>query len=176
MIFTFLLLLSTAWADVTGTDLLTGQKTDVPPGSKGTVIVFLSAKCPCSNSHIDILKNLSKSYPDFAFVGVNANADESEAMAKTYFKNAALPFPVLRDSGFKLADQFKALKTPHVFLLSPDGKIVYKGGVTNSAHGPKADENYLKDALNDVHNGRPVKVANSRTLGCIISRGESHVW
>ena len=170
----FLLLLAffavPAFAAVHGQDLLSGQETEVKSGTKGTALVFLSAKCPCSNSHVEILKSLAKDYPDFTFAAVHANADETSALSKKYFAEAKLPFPVIEDGGGKLANEFKALKTPHAFLLSPEGKVLYRGGVTNSNNGPGADKQYLRDALADVQAGRAVKTESGRTLGCVIAR------
>lgn len=81
------------------------------------VVVFLSVTCPCLNSHIPELISLAEAYPDFAFVAVNSNSNETLAPAQDYFKAAKLSFPVIQDQDSKLANQFKALKTPHAFVL-----------------------------------------------------------
>jgi thioredoxin-related protein len=160
-----------AMAAISGKNLLTGKDVDVKAGSKGTVAVFMSAKCPCSNSHTGLVKKLSEEFKDFTFVAVHSNADEEMSFAKSYFENVGFPFPVIEDAAGKLADQYKALKTPHAFLLSPDGKVIFKGGVTGSTDDPAASkQQYLRDALRDVQAGRPVKVSYARPLGCPISR------
>jgi hypothetical protein len=159
---------------VTGTDLLTGNPVVVQPGKLGTVVIFMSAVCPCSNSHIEIVKKLAADFKDFNFVAVHSNRDEAPDAAKKYFTTAALGFPVIEDAQDKLADEFRALKTPHAFVLAANGKTVFKGGVTNSHEGPTADKHYLRDALTDVQAGRPVKLSEVRTLGCAISRIDPH--
>ncbi|MGE3683381.1 MAG: redoxin domain-containing protein [Bdellovibrionales bacterium] len=161
---------SLALTSVSGKDLLADKSIEVKPGSKGTVLVFMSAKCPCSNNHVGVLKKLAADFKDFSFVAVHSNADESLDLSKSYFKAAELPFPVIQDEGGELADEFKALKTPHAFLLGPGGKILYKGGVTSSTHGESAERRLLRGALSDVDAGRKVRVAEGRTLGCAISR------
>lgn len=144
---------------------------------KGLVVVFLSAICPCSNSHLVELKSLKKDYPDFDFIGVHSNTDENKELTSSYFKTANLPFPVVQDSGAKLADEFKALKTPHVFVILSDGKTAYQGGVSSSRHfDDKTDRKYLREALDDLSAGRKVKTPEGRTLGCVISRGGKNVW
>lgn len=165
-----LLATSPSWAAIEGHNLFDNKKQELQAGKKGTVLVFLSAKCPCSNSHVEILKQLAKDYPHFNFAAIHSNSDESLADARNYFEAAALPFPVLQDEKAKLADQFKALKTPHTFLLSPEGKILYSGGVTNSAVAGSADRQYLREALSDIEAGREVKLSEGRSLGCIIKR------
>lgn len=153
-----------------GPNLLTGESTSVAAGKKGTVVVFLSSRCPCSNSHIGEIKALAAEHPDFRFVGVHSNHDEDAATSQDYFRKAELPFPVLQDDGATLADRFKALKTPHVFLFNESGARVYAGGVSDSHEFSKSDRKYLREALDDLSKGKPVRTTEGRTLGCIIQR------
>tara|TARA_B110001454_G_scaffold219191_1_gene251106 strand:+ start:23735 stop:24271 length:537 start_codon:yes stop_codon:yes gene_type:complete len=145
-------------------------------GKKGIVIVFLSAKCPCSDSHIVEMKSLNKDFPDFAFVAVNSNSDETNEEAQEYFKRSGLEFPVIKDKNLELADRYKAFKTPHAFVMNNEGKILYQGGVSSSRQFAMADKKYLREALTNIHDGKPVVMEEGRTLGCVISRGEKNVW
>lgn len=164
-------------AEVRGRDLLKSSKVAVSvENKKALVVVFLSAKCPCSNSHIDELKALANDYPDFSFVGVHANADEGPELSTPYFQKAGLPFPVIQDQNLELADRYRALKTPHAFVIKPDGKIAYQGGASSSNQFSSASRKYLREALEDIQNNRPVGTPEGRTLGCAISRGEKNVW
>jgi thioredoxin-related protein len=157
---------------IKGQDLLSGQEVVIDPSAakKKMVLTFLSSKCPCSNSHVAILRELAKKHPAFEFVAVHSNADEKVDQAKEYFAKAQLGFAVLQDTGSQLANRFRALKTPHTFVLNENGEMLYKGGVTSSNNGPAADHQYLADALNEIESGQPVKVAEGRTLGCVIAR------
>lgn len=161
---------------IRGRDLFSEKTLTVAPAPKGMVVVFLSARCPCSNSHVAIIKELAQEFKSFAFVAVHSNTDEELTQTRDYFKQAAFSFPVIQDDQAKLADQYKASKTPHVFVFSPQGKILYKGGVTSSAQAQNADQNFLREALRDLQNDKPVRVAESRTLGCAINRGKKNVW
>ena len=134
------------------------------------MIVFLSAKCPCSNSHIEEIKNLSKEYPKYQFIGIHSNADENFPESQSYFKSLDLPFPVIEDEHSKLAVEFKALKTPHAFLISKTGETLYKGGVSSSRDFSASDRKYLREALIDSKAGKKVSTPEGRTLGCVIER------
>jgi hypothetical protein len=123
-----------------------------------------------------MLEKLSHEFPDFQFVAVHSNVDESAELAQNYFKESHLSVPVIQDKESKLADRFKALKTPHTFVLDAKGDIVFKGGMTNSAEASGADRQYLKEALQALQNGKKVETPEVRSLGCAISRGETHVW
>lgn len=168
--------LATPSATLKGTEILSGKAQEVAPKAEGTVVVFLSATCPCSNSHVEELKSLSQEYPQFSFVAVHSNIDEDLESSKDYFAKAQLGFPVLQDNNAKIADEFKALKTPHAFVLSPDGKMLYQGGVSSSRDIKKADRKFLREALTDLKQHVAVKTPEGRTLGCTISRGEKNVW
>jgi len=152
--------------------ILTEQNT-----KKGTVVVFLSAKCPCSNSHTEVLTKLAQKYPDFTFLGIHSNLDEDLESSKKYFRSANLPFRIIQDEKTKIADDLKAFKTPHCFVLGQKGEILYQGGVTDSSNAPTAERIYLEEALQDISSGAEVRTKSGRTLGCAIQReSEKNVW
>ncbi len=143
---------------------------------KGLVVVFLSAVCPCSNSHLNELKTLSREFPQFNFVGVHSNVDEGKDLTERYFANVNLPFPIVQDSGARIANEFKALKTPHAFVILQDGAVAYEGGVSSSRNFDSADQKFLREALSDLAADKKVRTPEGRTLGCVISRGAKNVW
>jgi peroxiredoxin len=158
-----------------GLDLRNGSETSIvreDAAFKGTVLVFLSSKCPCSASHMVEIKDLAKDYPMFRFIGVNSNSDETLESAKAFFAAQGFPFPILRDEKAQIADEFRAVKTPHAFILAFDGKKLFQGGVSNSATFPRADRKYLREALEDIKGDQPVRTPLARALGCTISRGD----
>lgn len=168
---------SPPWEHWQGKEIL--KKESLSPqllGKKGMVVVFLSAVCPCSNSHMQELAALAKDYPSFTFLGVHSNMNESEEATRAYFQQARLPFSVIRDKGQKIAEELKALKTPHAFVFNPQGEIVFQGGVSSSRNFGNADHKFLREALADIEHGRAVKMAKGRALGCVIERGGEYAW
>jgi len=157
---------------LSGKDLRNGSIISIDPkqNPKGTVVLFLSAKCPCSRSHETDLEKLSKDFPEMKFVAVNSNADENEELAGFHFREAGLSFPIIRDHGTRIADEFRALKTPHAFVVGPKGECWFNGGVDDTKDAAKATQHYLKAALTDLREGREPKEKNVRTLGCTIKR------
>jgi peroxiredoxin len=147
------------------------HKFETGGGAQLTVVVFLSARCPCSASHEPTLAALANEFGKEArFVGVHSNSDEPREESAAHFKGAALPFPVLQDEGAKIAGQFGALKTPHVYVLGKDGKVVFQGGVDNSHTASDADKFYLKDALTSLRAGKDPEINLARAIGCAIRR------
>ncbi len=180
ILFASILVSVNTWAakevsSIDGTNVLDDKfiHLETKSAAKGTVVVFMSAKCPCSASHEGLLKDLSAQFKDFKFIAVHANSDETSAATKEHFTAAALPFPVIQDSKSRLANELGALKTPHAFIISPAGEILYQGGVTDSHVGPSAKKQFLKDALEDVQAGKAVRMKEGRALGCFIQREDA---
>lgn len=156
----------------TGQELFEGKTFTFPQKeSKAAVVMFLSATCPCSASHEKALRDLSEKYSKegFEFIAVHSNQNETQELAKLHFKSAGLPFPIVEDRGAKIADELKALKTPHVFVIQ-NNQIVYQGGVDDSNVASEAKTHYLADALQELKENKPITVAKSRSLGCQIKR------
>lgn len=133
-----------------------------------TVIFFLSTSCPCTKKYIPYLQELSKKYTNFKFIGVHSNSGQTLDEAKEEFTN--LNFPIAHDKDLKIADHFRATKTPHVFVLSAKNKVLFHGGITDSTDPARAKHFYLKNALEDISKGRDVSLSFAKALGCYIVR------
>lgn len=160
---------------IDGVDVLNGKelKFQMAEATKGTVLVFLSAKCPCSASHESLLNDLQAKYKDFVFIAVHSNSDENAEMTKQHFAAAGLKFPILQDSKSKWANELGALKTPHAFVLDKKGEVLYQGGVTDSHTGPTAKNKFLDNVLQDISAGKAPRIKEGRALGCIIQREDT---
>lgn len=158
----------------TGMDLVSGKEKvlKLSQGKKGTVITFLSARCPCSLSHESSLDALAKKYTPlgFQFIGIHSNSDEKDEASRQHFRDSQLSFPVLQDKDSKLANLYDAYKTPHVYLQDPRGALLFQGGIDDSNTALRAKRFYLKEALEAVHNGQPPPLKEGRVLGCVIQR------
>lgn len=159
---------------IQGIDVVTGKTTDLPfrKAGKATVVVFLSVNCPCSKGHEKALAKIYQEFqgPEFQFIGVHSNADESYENTVAHFKEAQMPFPVIQDQGAQIAEELLALKTPHAYVIDPEGKILYQGGVDDSHQAVTARENYLENTLTLIRKNQPVLKSNVRVLGCAIKR------
>jgi peroxiredoxin len=138
-------------------------------GSKGTVFIFISAQCPVVKGYVERIQNLSKDYSakGINFVGINSNSSEDlagvKSNAETNYK-----FPVLIDSGAKIADKWGATVTPEVYFFDGDGKLAYRGGVDNDRRGDNVTKNYLRDALDSSLAGKPIAEKVTNAFGCSI--------
>lgn len=146
------------------------QTIDIAAVKKPAVIIFLSKDCPCSRGNLDYLNELASEFKDVQFFGIHSKKGTRPEEVKTYLQDKKVNFDVLNDSDLKIADQFKALKTPHVFVLNVNGEIIYNGGVTNTTSPSNAKDHYLKTTLLEIQNHQPVSHPETRTLGCFITR------
>jgi peroxiredoxin len=137
---------------------------------QGLVLLFISATCPCSQSYFSHLNQMQKLFPQFQFVGIHSNKKLQQILAQNYLQKYDLDFPVLDDRELKFANQYQALKTPHIFVLDRDGKILFQGGATDSRNPDKAKIFYLRDALTSILKGIDIEIKETKTLGCYIER------
>jgi peroxiredoxin len=80
------------------------------------------------------------------------------------------PTGILHDPGSKVATLFNARTTPHVFIISPSGKLAYSGAVDDQPTPDPASlegaQNYVAEALDALLAGKPVQVQVTRPYGC----------
>jgi hypothetical protein len=152
-------------------NLMTGQLEKINfNDNQNKVIVFLSTQCPCSQSHENLLAQLATQFIDFKFLAIHSNINEDVAQARDHFLHSAIKFSIYQDNNAKLADEFKALKTPHAYIVNAKGEIVYAGGVSNSSRAENASEFPLMKALEQIKSGYKVEPSVNRVLGCLITR------
>ena len=156
-----------------GQDIVTAASVQLATSeaSKGIVVVFLSAVCPCSASHELRLKELAAEFSaSFKFLAIHSNSDEPAELTKKHFQETAFGFSVIQDDQAKMASQLGAFKTPHAFILNPQGEVLFKGGVDDSHIASHAKKFYLREALLAVNQGEKPSTKEVRVLGCVIKR------
>src|SRR5215470_9214114 len=139
---------------------------------KTVVISFISARCPISNAYKERIRAVADEYSkrDVAFLGVNSNADESVEEMRAYAAKNNLDFTILKDKGNVVADAYAAERTPKVYVIDGEGVLRYQGRIDNSQNPSLVKRNDLREALNEMLAGKPVSVADTRALGCMIKR------
>jgi peroxiredoxin len=83
---------------------------------------------------------------------------------------------LLLDPDGKVGQSYGAKNTPHMFVINPEGKIVYEGAIDSKATPNPADipssTNYVKVALDESLAGKPVTNANTKPYGCSVKYGK----
>jgi peroxiredoxin len=87
----------------------------------------------------------------------------------------ALPTAVLLDPTGKVGKLYDAKTTPHMYVISPQGKLVYAGAIDDKPTANQADikgaRNYVTEALTAVAAGKGPAVATTRAYGCSVKYG-----
>jgi len=141
---------------------------------KLTVITFLSARCPISNAYKDRVKALAEDYAKqgVAFLGINASADEPLDEVRAHAEQNNFSFTILKDEGNIVADAYAAERTPKVYVIDAEGVLRYQGRI-DSSHNPRLVKRQdLRAALDELLAGKPVSVASTQAMGCILQREE----
>jgi peroxiredoxin len=141
--------------------------------SKAVVLIFVSTRCPVSNAYNERMVALAAEYQPrgVQFLGINANkAETPEEMGKHASANQ-WNFPVLKDTGNKVADLLSASVTPEVFVVDPSGKLRYHGRIDDSQDAPAVKSQDLREALDALLAGRELARTEAKAFGCTIKRG-----
>ena len=95
-----------------------------------------------------------------------AKADELTASRK------AAPSAVLLDESGEVGRLYGAKTTPHLFIIDPQGKLIYAGGIDSIASADKEDipkaTQYVRVALNEAMAGKPVSQPVTAPYGCSV--------
>ena len=140
------------------------------------VVAFLGTECPLVKLYAKRLDDIRKEFQtkSVGMIAVNSNQQDSITEIQHFVRTHKVGFPVLKDVGNKLADQFKAERTPEIFVLDERREVVYHGAIddqfTYGIQKSKSRNNYLIDALEELTSGKAVTTPETDSVGCIIGR------
>jgi peroxiredoxin len=95
-----------------------------------------------------------------------AQADELTVSRK------ASPAAVLLDPSGTVGKMYGATNTPHMYVVDKTGLLVYAGAIDDRPTTRRSDvqgaQNYVREALQSVAAGQPVKTPVTRAYGCTV--------
>ena len=144
----------------------------------GLIVIFTSNTCPFVIKWEDrytIVEELAKKNNlGLAFINSNykkRDGDDSFKKMKEHAKKYNYRAPYLLDTESKLANSFGAKTTPHVFMFNNELQLIYKGAIDDNYEDiNKVEKFYLKDAIEQLSNGKKIKVSETDPVGCSIKR------
>lgn len=94
------------------------------------------------------------------------------ALAAQYQGWGAAPAALLMDDSGQVGRAYGARTTPHMYVIDPQGVLVYAGGIDDKRSANPADvktaKNFVRAALADSLAGKPVATPNAAPYGCSI--------
>jgi peroxiredoxin len=95
-------------------------------------------------------------------------ADWNEEIAERKLASTA----VLLDESGQVGKTYGAKTTPHMYIVNPDGVLVYKGAIDDKPTTDQDDipgaKNYVLAALDESMSGKPVSTASTTPYGCSV--------
>lgn len=149
---------------------------------KFVVLEWTNRECPYTRKHYDS-GNMQRLQREWTQRGVVWLTVVSSAPGKQGYVTAeeenthltqvkASPTAVLLDPSGDLGHLYDAKTTPHMFVVSPQGVLLYNGAIDDRATADKADvqgaRNYLSQALEEAMSGKAVRDAATRPYGCSV--------
>jgi peroxiredoxin len=149
---------------------------------KHVVLEWVNPGCPYVVKHYSSA-NMQGTQKEATAKGVvwlainSTAADHSDykapaALAQWMQSQKAAASATLIDADGKVGRAYAARTTPHMYIVDPQGVLVYAGGIDNKPSSNPADiataTNHVKVALAETLAGKPVSTASTRPYGCSV--------
>ncbi len=126
------------------------------------------------------MQSLQKEFTDKGVVWLAVNSTSTNSadylvpakLASWVTDKQARPSAMLMDESGKIGQMYGAKTTPHMFIISPQGVLVYAGSIDSVASARvddiKTATNYIRQGLSEALSGKPISMANTRPYGCSV--------
>ena len=147
---------------------------------KYVVLEWLNYGCPFVKKHYNSgnMQALQKEWTGKGVVWLSVISSapgeqgysEPAAAKADYAKSKSNATTVILDPKGTVGRAYGAATTPHMFVIGPNGNLLYNGGIddkpTTNLEDVKSAKNYVAAALTEAMAGKPVTVAKSQPYGC----------
>ena len=144
--------------------------------SQALVIIFSCNHCPYVKAYEDRMIALENKYQkrQVSLIAINSNdfqsypEDSFEEMQRRS-QEKKFNFPYLHDFSQKVAQDYEATHTPHLFVFDQNRQLAYTGKIDDNWQDKNAvKEKYLEEALEDILSGKKVRLPQTHAIGCTI--------
>ena len=167
--------------DFTATDALGKSRKLSDFSGKLVVLEWTNPGCPFVAKHYGgNMQALQKEFTAKGVVWLSINS--TAASAADYLSPAQLtawnaekkaaPTATLVDDSGKLGQLYSAKTTPHMYIINPQGVLVYAGAIDSIASARvddiKTATNYIRQGLNEALGGKAISTSSTRAYGCAV--------
>jgi len=168
--------------DFTGVDSNGKQQSLSQYKGKTVVLEWTNHDCPYVRKHYESnnMQALQKEATSAGVVwlsiissapGKQGHVSANKANDLTQNRNAS-PSAVILDEKGEIGRLYGAKTTPHMYIIDPNGILVYMGGIDSIPSSNQADiaaaTNYVKAALKSLTDGKPIADNVTRPYGCSV--------
>jgi len=147
---------------------------------KFVVLEWVNHGCPFVVKHYDSgnMPALQKEYTakDVVWLSICSSAEGKqgyetpEDWKKLNEEKKGAASAILLDSEGTVGQAYGAKTTPHMYVVNPDGTLIYQGAIDNKPSTDQDDipgaKNYVKTALDEAMAGKPVTTGTTKSYGC----------
>ena len=149
---------------------------------KYRVLEWTNHECPFVKKHYSSnnMQSLQKKYAarGVVWLTINSSAPGKQGHFSTgewkslLQEKGSRATATLLDPDGTVGRTYSAKTTPHLFIVSPEGFLIYQGAIddvssTNPDDIPDA-RNYVAQALDEAMSGKPVSMESTRAYGCSV--------
>jgi peroxiredoxin len=149
---------------------------------KFVVIEWFNPDCPYSQGHYESgnMPAVQKyaTNKGVVWLSVNtsdepANAEKAATTLATWMKSKkSASTATLVDADGKVGRAYGARTTPHMFMIDPQGKLIYAGAIDSKVPSSPADiasaTNYIRQGLDEVLSGKAISQSVTKPYGCAV--------
>lgn len=140
------------------------------------IIIFSCNHCPYVQAYEGRIKQIQDDYHEPGVEVVAINSNEAKGYPEDSFENMKkrateqkFNFLYLRDEEQSVARAFDATHTPEIFLFDKQRKLAFHGKIDDNWQEPiRAQNHYLRNALDELLAGKEISVPETFTIGCTI--------
>lgn len=144
---------------------------------KATVIIFITHDCPIANGYAPEINRICKEYSarEVAFLLAHVDPALSPEAARKHAADYGFAGPVAIDAKHALVALTHATVTPEAAVLTPDGKLAYRGRIDDLYvdYGKKRispTQRELRETLDALLAGKPAPRPAAPAIGCYIPK------
>ncbi len=149
---------------------------------KYVILEWSNHECPFVVKHYGSgnMQKLQKTYTDkgaawltvlSSAAGQQGHVDAAGANKIAADKGSAASHIILDEKGV-IGKAYDAKTTPHMFIVDPQGILIYEGAIDSNSSADPADiagsQNFVVSAMDEVLAGKPVTVSATRPYGCSV--------
>jgi len=149
---------------------------------KYVVLEWTNPGCPFVRNHYNTrnMQTLQSSWGERGVVWLSIDSSNKSSfdfmppakLGEWMHAKGAAQKAVLVDPDSATAKLYQAKNTPQMFVIDPQGKIIYAGAIddrpSTRPEDPLAAHNYVRAALTEAIGGKPVTTTASTPYGCSI--------
>jgi len=148
---------------------------------KFVVLEWFNPDCPFVKKHYSgNMQLLQKEYTSRGVIWLSINSSAPgnqgsyppQGFNKFMTGKAASPTAILLDTDGKVGHLYAAKTTPQMFVIDPQGMLIYQGAIDDIPSTDVQDmtkaKNYVREALDSAMYGIPVAVNMTKSYGCSV--------